>query len=837
MSRYTDRQDDHSDDEEDVVVYGTPLPALEDDEAAPKKASLDLTVRDEQGRRRFHGAFTGGFSAGYFNSVGSKEGWVPAQFVSSRKSKWGKDLLKDRPEDYMDDEDFNAHGIAPKRVHTTDKFTSSTSSRELGSFAGFRDAACDLVDFLRETVAPAKVSVGIKMLKYLKGTSKILQKQLQSSRSKDENDEPKSKKQKIYGCSLPPGMSLSFDLDDDESDEEQSARESEKEPAIHPYKLPYEVKKNRHGLGYQGMLDPNNFLPSKDASSLSLTASISGRKLKISGDAFGTGVLEEENDFDDVNLYETDDLSKYDFELQSGRESRGKKSKKQVTLSDKSNLTDLFQLSRSSDEKFNYSGKYKVPEIPRNWKPRGPFTPLSSVSASLVTSSTAASDNNSHKGVQEHTSDESKRRHRDLYSLPHHQQSDDEARSGHERNLVKEKTTGPVRKSRWDQQKLSPSVTKNNVQSAPGQSEQRNEYEGHRKHRKSEVGSERDDDRHHHHRHEYPRSYSPSQDDHKLHRQSPGKDAHEEGGEEKIAHAAGDTRTTATTSATDHRSSFNLHAKMASTSHVSSSGATSELLMGRCTSTVSAGKNTGRRQVKAVMDAKVRSVILGDGLNVGVKSQSVKKTREEGEDNDRKNDGNPGTSDSSSYQCDSPSKLRENVHVARSHLHPVMQVQQTNMTCTSSDSKQKQPQSGEEQKQHQLEQSSSPSPSSSSSLREEEKGENRCRTGDRSTTFTAPRKTTLSGFFASKFVHSSSASSTSVIESSDVNLEPGLTMSTDLTVKLDKSKNRPDDLRRTPEKETLALIGSKRRSYNQWMPHKILCKRFNVPYPGSSSHR
>jgi len=27
---------------------------------------------DEQGRRRFHGAFTGGFSAGYFNTVGSK---------------------------------------------------------------------------------------------------------------------------------------------------------------------------------------------------------------------------------------------------------------------------------------------------------------------------------------------------------------------------------------------------------------------------------------------------------------------------------------------------------------------------------------------------------------------------------------------------------------------------------------------------------------------------------------------------------------------------------------------------------------------------------------------
>ena len=33
-------------------------------------------VRDEEGRRRFHGAFTGGFSAGYYNTVGSKEGTI-----------------------------------------------------------------------------------------------------------------------------------------------------------------------------------------------------------------------------------------------------------------------------------------------------------------------------------------------------------------------------------------------------------------------------------------------------------------------------------------------------------------------------------------------------------------------------------------------------------------------------------------------------------------------------------------------------------------------------------------------------------------------------------------
>lgn len=33
-----------------------------------------IQVTDEEGRRRFHGAFTGGFSAGYYNTVGSKEG-------------------------------------------------------------------------------------------------------------------------------------------------------------------------------------------------------------------------------------------------------------------------------------------------------------------------------------------------------------------------------------------------------------------------------------------------------------------------------------------------------------------------------------------------------------------------------------------------------------------------------------------------------------------------------------------------------------------------------------------------------------------------------------------
>lgn len=59
-------------------------------------------MRDKNGRRRFHGAFTGGFSAGYFNSVGSEEGWTPSTFKSSRSEKASSQFQK--PEDFMDEE-------------------------------------------------------------------------------------------------------------------------------------------------------------------------------------------------------------------------------------------------------------------------------------------------------------------------------------------------------------------------------------------------------------------------------------------------------------------------------------------------------------------------------------------------------------------------------------------------------------------------------------------------------------------------------------------------------------------------------------------------------------
>jgi hypothetical protein len=71
---------------------------------AMSKAKLKANVAvDSEGRKRFHGAFTGGFSAGYFNTVGSAEGFKPQTFVSSRQNRAPKRAYVAL--DYMDSED------------------------------------------------------------------------------------------------------------------------------------------------------------------------------------------------------------------------------------------------------------------------------------------------------------------------------------------------------------------------------------------------------------------------------------------------------------------------------------------------------------------------------------------------------------------------------------------------------------------------------------------------------------------------------------------------------------------------------------------------------------
>eukprot|EP01039_Chlorochromonas_danica_P001177 gene1180-1286_t len=68
-----------------------------------KSGAKTGAVTDAQGRQRFHGAFTGGFSAGYYNTVGSEEGFKPSTFRSSRSDR--ASVKRQRVEDFMDEDD------------------------------------------------------------------------------------------------------------------------------------------------------------------------------------------------------------------------------------------------------------------------------------------------------------------------------------------------------------------------------------------------------------------------------------------------------------------------------------------------------------------------------------------------------------------------------------------------------------------------------------------------------------------------------------------------------------------------------------------------------------
>ncbi|KAF7371047.1 G-patch domain [Mycena sanguinolenta] len=147
---------------ESFCLIGTPLPPLEKSKDSGEFVPLwKQDVRDEQGRRRLHGAFTGGFSAGYFNTVGSKEGWTPSTFVSSRSARAQKKAA--RPEDYMDEEDLQELRDSRNVVDTTDEMD-LTGGTKPGN--GDDEEQDSIARTLEASMLPAaKDSAGARILK------------------------------------------------------------------------------------------------------------------------------------------------------------------------------------------------------------------------------------------------------------------------------------------------------------------------------------------------------------------------------------------------------------------------------------------------------------------------------------------------------------------------------------------------------------------------------------------------------------------------------------------------------------------------------------------------
>ncbi|CAH1764197.1 8130_t:CDS:10 [Entrophospora sp. SA101] len=170
-SKVYDSDDDVSN--ETFVVYGTELPDISSEQDNGKFVPVwKQEVRDENGIRRLHGAFKGGWSAGYYNTVGSKEGWSPSSFVSSRKKR--TDFKAYKPEDFMDEEDLEELAQEKKLVTTEEFDYFGSTERELEKKNAMRKSMeaggsvlGTLTDkFIADLIEPSKDPIGI--LNFLK---------------------------------------------------------------------------------------------------------------------------------------------------------------------------------------------------------------------------------------------------------------------------------------------------------------------------------------------------------------------------------------------------------------------------------------------------------------------------------------------------------------------------------------------------------------------------------------------------------------------------------------------------------------------------------------------
>ncbi|CAG9828095.1 unnamed protein product [Diabrotica balteata] len=272
--------------EEHFCFFGTPLEQYDED-SFPKKKPIsveDQIATDAQGRRRFHGAFTGGFSAGFFNTVGSLEGWTPSEFKSTRQDK-GRNVVQ-KPEDFMDQEDLEEHGIAPQTIRaTTDYSTSKKRKKKV-----FSEGPIPGTPVLETLLTSGNETIGYLLLRKIGIKDKIKEQvELYSDT-------------KVYGCQIPGTFKIPKKIENNQY----------KIPEIYLENLA-NPKSNTFGIGYQGLDRSHVNLFSH--SNLVVTDK-NNKKVSISGQGFGVGAFEE----DDDDIYSKEDMSNYDFELVSEKQ-------------------------------------------------------------------------------------------------------------------------------------------------------------------------------------------------------------------------------------------------------------------------------------------------------------------------------------------------------------------------------------------------------------------------------------------------------------------------------------------------------------------------------------
>jgi len=360
-----------SDDEDDYVAFGVALKPLEEADNIRKKpiAVEEQIVRDVNGIRRFHGAFTGGFSAGHFNTVNTPQGWYPKQFKSSRESK--SDKTSQRPEDFMDDEDVGAFGFAAQALKTKSSFQGGAEPNVPPPKTGSSRSAIPLGGLLEQLVRPANSTVGETLLMRQgwrpgSGVGPRATKANKKSRL--------ASHVKTYGCSMP-----DTNKEDDETckDEKDPIMEKYQDFLFAPDEIPLNIanpKDNFFGIGYSGLERPGMGGLSGVGGGYSVKTSLSSSKKKfsISGEAFGVGADEED---DDMEVYNRNDMGQYDFSLDiKGQERRERRDEKGSRWDNDARAQkrgiDQVDGFTPATSKSMIKKHYQSPKLPPNWRPR-----------------------------------------------------------------------------------------------------------------------------------------------------------------------------------------------------------------------------------------------------------------------------------------------------------------------------------------------------------------------------------------------------------------------------------------------------------------------------------
>ncbi|CAG7883353.1 unnamed protein product [Brassica rapa] len=378
-------------DEDDFVFHGTPI-EREDEIASRKKKAVagasgtlktlpawKQEVTDEEGRRRFHGAFTGGYSAGYYNTVGSKEGWAPQSFTSSRKNRAG--ARQQSISDFLDEDEkaeMEGQSLSASSQFDTFGFTAAEHSRKQAEKEQHERPSAIPGPVHDELIAPAPESIGVKLL------LKMGWRRGHSIKDVRASSDARREARKAF---------LAFSSDENTKESSDSlVLETEAETSLGPQfsedikfseTTPVYVlnpKQDLHGLGY----DPFKHAPefrenkrsrlsaSKEAGyrkPLSMKESLFGPKSGKMAPGFGIGALEE-LDVEDEDVY-----AGYDFDqtyvIEDEQPARPSNDNRLRLTSKEHNVLPGFGAASNSDYSVE---RFDPPKIPKDFVARHKFS-------------------------------------------------------------------------------------------------------------------------------------------------------------------------------------------------------------------------------------------------------------------------------------------------------------------------------------------------------------------------------------------------------------------------------------------------------------------------------